>query len=216
MAIDGIITSAEEGNPEAQYQLAMFYIGGEEIPQDFSKAEKWLRKAIDNDYIPAKRELGILIASGSVKGKTEIEAYDLLRSLTTRMDPRAVYYLAFLYENGSGMNRDLISSIRLYGMAANLGYPGAHEDYDRVNELYTKERREILNSRPLLNLEVSDNGIEGACCKDMLDFIMKDDIFFVDSYKGPSIAALNENGEEILLDKCPFCDTECKVIEKRY
>ncbi len=215
MAIDGIISSAEEGNPEAQYQLAMFYIEGKEIPQDFLEAEKWLRKAIDNKNLPAKRELGILIASGSIKEKTENEAYELLQSLTTRMDPRAVYYLAFLYENGSGINRDLVSSIRLYGMAANLGYPGANEDYDRVNELYIKERRAVLNSRPLLNLEVSNNGIEGACCKDMLDFMMNDNIFFVDSYKGPSIAALNENGEEIILNKCPFCDTECKVIEKR-
>ena len=215
MAIDGIIKSAENGNPEDQYQLAMLYTRGEEVPPNYFEAEKWLRKAIENKHLPAERELGILIASGSIKGRTETEAYDLLRSLTNRMDPRAVYYLAFLYENGNCVNRDMVSAIRLYGMAANLGYPGAHEDHDRVNELYIKERRAVLRSRPLLNLEVSDNGIEGACCKDMLDFIQKDDIFFVDSYKGPAIAALNENGEEVILDKCPFCNTELKIIPKR-
>ena len=215
MAIDGILSSAEDGSPEAQYQLAMLYIGGEEVPQDYSEAEKWLRKAIDNKYLPAKRELGILIASGAVKGKTETEAYDLLRSPVDIMDPRSVYYLAFMYENGNCVDRDLVNSIRLYGMAANLGYPGAHEDHDRVNELYVKERRAVLNSRPLLNLEVSDNGIEGACCKDMLDFIERDDIFFVDSYRGPAIAALNDKGEEVILDKCPFCGTESKIVPKR-
>ncbi len=215
MAIDGIISSAEDGSPEAQYQLAMLYIRGEEAPQNYSEAERWLRKAIDSEYLPAKRELGVLIASGAVKGRTEVEAYDLLRSPMDRMDPRAIYYLALLYENGGCVDRDLLSSIRLYGMAANLGYPGAHEDYDRVNKLYIEERRAILNSRPLLNLEISENGIEGACCKDMLDFIQKDDIFFVDSYKGPSIAALNENGEEVILERCPFCNTECKVIPKK-
>lgn len=215
MAIDSILKSAEEGNLESQYQLAMIYILGEEVPQNFAEAEKWLRTASGKGHLPSKRELGILIASGSVKSGAETEAYDLLRSPVDRMDPRSIYYLAFMYETGRGVERSIVDAIRLYGTAANLGYPGAYEDYTRLNEIYTEERRATLRSMPLLNLQISEEGIEAACCKDMLDFVLNEDIYFMDTYKGPAIAARNEKGEDVVLEKCPFCNTEVIIVHKK-
>ncbi|MDN5357113.1 MAG: tetratricopeptide repeat protein [Candidatus Methanomethylophilaceae archaeon] len=214
MAIDGLLSSAEDGSPEAQYQLAMLYIEGEEVPQDYSLAEKWLRRAAGKNYLPANRELGILIASGSVKGRTETEAYDLLRGPVDRMDPRSLYYLALMYETGNCITRDLVSAIRLYAFAASFGYPGAEEDHDRVQKIYDGERAALLRSRPLLDLQVSENGIEAVCCKDMLDFVLIGDIYFIDTYKGPAICALDEKGQEIVLKECPFCGKRCEQVPK--
>ena len=215
MAIDGVLSLAESGDTEAQHQLAMIYILGEEIPQDFKEAEKWLRKASEANHLPSKRELGILIASGSVEGKYGDEAYDLLRGPVDRLDPRSLYYLALMYENGSCVEKDLVNAIRLYGIAASLGYPGAEEDHARVDKIYTEERHAVLRSMPLLNLEVSETGIEAACCKDMLDLIISGDIFFIDSYKGPAIGAMDEEGRDVMLKACPFCGKPVKVVEKR-
>jgi TPR repeat protein len=214
MAIDGLLSSAEDGGPEAQYRLAMLYIEGEEVPQDYAQAEKWLRMAAENDYLPAKRELGILIASGAVEGRSDTEAYDLLRGPVDRMDPRSLYYLALMYETGKCVEKDLVSAIRLFAFAANFGYPGAEEDHDRVQKVYNEERAALLGSRPLLNLQVSENGIEAVCCKDMLDFVLNGDIYFIDTYKGPAICALNEKGEEVILEKCPFCSKKCEQVAK--
>ena len=214
MAIDGSLSSAEDGSPEAQYRLAMLYIEGEEVPQDYALAEKWLRTAAENDYLPAKRELGILIASGAVEGKTDTEAYDLLRGPVDRMDPRSLYYLALMYETGKCVEKDLVSAIRLFAFAASFGYPGADEDHDRVQKFYNEERAALLRSRPLLDLKVSENGIEAACCKDMLDFVLDGDIYFIDTYKGPAICALDEKGEEVVLEKCPFCGKRCEQVAR--
>ena len=104
--------------------------------------------------------------------------------------------------------------MRLYGIAASLGYPGAEEDYSRVVGAYTEERHALLRSRPLLDLEVSESGIEAACCKDMLDLIITGDIFFIDSYKGPAIGAMDEDGRDVMLKACPFCDTPVRTVEK--
>lgn len=214
MAIDGLLSSAEDGSPEARYQLAMLYILGEEVPQDHKLAEKWLRKAIESNYLPAKRELGILIASGSVKGRTESEAYDLLREPVDKMDPRSLYYLALMYETGNCVERDLVSAIRLYAFATNFGYPGADADHDRVQTIYNEERSALLKARPLLKLQVSEDGIEGVCCKDMLDFVLNGDIYFIDTYKGPAICAMDEKGQEVALEKCPFCGRVCEQVPK--
>lgn len=215
MAIDNILESAEKGSLESQYRLAMIYIEGEEVPQDFAEAEKWLRKASGEGHLPSKRELGILIASGSVEGRTDTEAYDLLRGPVDRMDPRSIYYLALMYETGKGIEKSIVDAIRLYGTAANLGYPGAHQDYARLNEIYKEDRRAILRSMPLLNLRISEEGIEAVCCKDMLDFVINDDIYFMDTYKGPAIAAKNEKGEDVILEECPFCATKVTIVPKK-
>ena len=78
MNIDGFLTAANDGDLKAQHQLALIYIQGDAVPQNFAEAEKWLRKASEAGHLPSKRELGILIASGSVEGKHESEAYNLL------------------------------------------------------------------------------------------------------------------------------------------
>lgn len=215
MNIDGFLTAANDGDLKAQHQLALIYIQGDAVPQNFAEAEKWLRKASEAGHLPSKRELGILIASGSVEGKHESEAYNLLIGPIDRLDPRSVYYLAFMYENGKGVGKDVVNAIRLYGIAASLGYPGAEEDYSRVDKMYTEERHAILRSMPLLNLEVSECGIEAACCKKMLDVIIGGDIFFIDSYKGPAIGATDEDGRDVALKACPFCEAPVRVVEKR-
>lgn len=215
MEIEGLLTAAEDGDISAQHRLAMVYIMGEVAPQNFDEAEKWLRKASEAGHLPSKRELGILIASGSVEGRHESEAYELLIGPLDRLDPRSVYYLALMYENGKGVEKDIVNSIRLYGVAASLGYPGAEEDYTRVKEAYTEERHAILRSMPLLNLEVSECGFEAACCKKMLDVIIAGDIFFIDSYKGPAVGAMDEDGRDVALKACPFCNAPVRVVEKR-
>lgn len=38
---------AEQGDPRAQYQLAVLYLRGRGVPQDYAEAAKWLRKAAE-------------------------------------------------------------------------------------------------------------------------------------------------------------------------
>jgi TPR repeat protein len=48
---DSLPKAADNGDVEAQYQLALFYSEGKVIAQDLKEAELWLRKAAENDHI---------------------------------------------------------------------------------------------------------------------------------------------------------------------
>ena len=48
---------AEEGNPEASYQLGILYYRGEGVVQDYAEAAKWFRLAAEQGYAPAQENL---------------------------------------------------------------------------------------------------------------------------------------------------------------
>ena len=49
--------AAEQGNPQAQYNLGVAYKRGGVLPQDHEKAEEWWRKAADGGHAGAQRAL---------------------------------------------------------------------------------------------------------------------------------------------------------------
>ena len=56
--------AAEEGDAEAQYQLGLIYVYGNDEPKDAAKAFEWMSRAAAQNVVPAKRELGIMLVSG--------------------------------------------------------------------------------------------------------------------------------------------------------
>ncbi|MEM7226078.1 MAG: tetratricopeptide repeat protein [Pseudomonadota bacterium] len=66
---------AEEGDVPSQYQIAVLYLRGEGVPQDFAEAAKWFRKAADRGDGDAQFNLGHMYAQGSGVKKDFIEAY---------------------------------------------------------------------------------------------------------------------------------------------
>ncbi len=59
-SLESIITSATEGNPEAQYQLGIMYAKGDGVNKDRDRANKWLRKAANQGHAKAQRALEIV------------------------------------------------------------------------------------------------------------------------------------------------------------
>lgn len=45
---------AEQGDAEAQYNLALMYSNGEGVNKDNSEAEYWYRKAVEQGIVPQK------------------------------------------------------------------------------------------------------------------------------------------------------------------
>lgn len=56
--------SAQQGNLDAQYQLAMKYLNGDGLPSDLPTALKWLRKSVDGGHLRAEYQLGIMYRDG--------------------------------------------------------------------------------------------------------------------------------------------------------
>src|SRR6516164_927691 len=56
--------AAEQGQAEAQYFLARSFARGLGVPQDYSKAARYLRDAAQQGYARAENDLGALYARG--------------------------------------------------------------------------------------------------------------------------------------------------------
>ena len=55
---------AEQGNLDAQYELAMKYLNGHDIAADVAVALKWLRKSVDGGHLRAEYQLGVMYRDG--------------------------------------------------------------------------------------------------------------------------------------------------------
>jgi hypothetical protein len=66
---------AEEGDTDAQYQLAIMYYRGEGVPQDYGKARMWYRRAADRGDADAQLNLGLMYAQGVGVAQNFVEAF---------------------------------------------------------------------------------------------------------------------------------------------
>ena len=62
--VNGICTSAYEGDVDAQYDLGIMYVVGEAVVQDYERAAYWISKAADKDHSGAQWALGLMYEHG--------------------------------------------------------------------------------------------------------------------------------------------------------
>lgn len=56
--------SAEQGDSDAQLNLGLTYLIGDDVEQDFSKARLWLQMAADNGDMDALFHMGMIFSKG--------------------------------------------------------------------------------------------------------------------------------------------------------
>jgi hypothetical protein len=66
---------AQQGIPEAQFNLGLMYANGQGVPQDYAKAEKWYRKAAEQGYALAQLNLGFMYNYGQSVPKDYVLAH---------------------------------------------------------------------------------------------------------------------------------------------
>ena len=214
MESDNLVAMAQSGDAESQYKLGLNYIYGTDVPKDPKEAAKWFSLANDQGFLPARRELGILLASGEAGEQDFERAVQYLSDAADELDPSALYHLGIMYEHGIGVEKDLQRAVRMLAYAAEMGYPGADTDAERVDKILYEERSKKLRARPLLHLQISDVDVEAACCKPMLDKLLAEEIVFIDSYKGPALLGEDKDGMDAVLDCCPFCGAKIQIIPR--
>jgi len=73
-ALDYLRPQAEQGDVNAQYDLALMYFNGEGVPQDFTEAEKWWRKAAEQGNAEAQYNLGVMYANRRIVPQDNADA----------------------------------------------------------------------------------------------------------------------------------------------
>ncbi|WP_119157633.1 tetratricopeptide repeat protein [Caldimonas tepidiphila] len=125
-------SAARAGNFKSQYRLGLLYSAGELLPRDLDKARVFLGMAAqagDRDAIERLATLGQPAAMLTPFQQAELlgssgrpaEAAALYETLARQGDRSAQTRLAWMYEAGRGVPRDLDEAARRFQLAAEAG-----------------------------------------------------------------------------------------------
>ena len=110
--------------PEAAYQLGLLYKSGvlsEPFMPDYSKAETYLRKALDKGYNSAAYELGTLYLNPTGNFKKDFQKANTYYHIAAdNGNPEAQYMLGYMYYYGH-VEKNINKSLKYHEMAAAQG-----------------------------------------------------------------------------------------------
>lgn len=112
---------AESGNPEAQFELAMYF----HSQKEFDTAIAWLKAASSNSYMKAMTNLAICYYFGDGVTQSYEEALALLQKSSENGDLSAKYYIGLSYLNGNGVKQDCRKGFEILLDCAKNGMPWA-------------------------------------------------------------------------------------------
>lgn len=112
---------AEQGDREAQYNLAFLYKQGKGVMEDKGKAAEWFRKAADQGLADAQYQLGNMYDKGDGVAQNASYAFVWYRMAAQQGDPLSQTNLGVLYANGEGVRQDLVMAYVWFNLAAAQG-----------------------------------------------------------------------------------------------
>ena len=98
---------AEQGNVDAQYNLALCYMNGEGVTQNCKKALEWYTKAAKQGDSWAQTNLGYCYYYGNGVRKSYKKAVEWFTKAAEQGTHNAQYHLGECYLNGNGVEKDL-------------------------------------------------------------------------------------------------------------
>ena len=131
--IEELRLAAEQGDPDAQYELGRMYNKGEGVPPDGQEAVRWLQLAAEQGNADAQLILGLADAGG--------EAARWYRLAAEQGNANAQAVLGAMYVTGEGVPQDYVQSHKWLNLAASRTTPEKAEDNrslrDQLAELMT-------------------------------------------------------------------------------
>ena len=112
---------AEQGASAAQFNLGVYYLLGQDAPQDYSEAVRWFRMAAKQDDAEAQYNLAMLYAKGLGVPQDSAEAVRWFRMAAEIGHAKAQNHLALMIANGQGVPRDYVEAAQWYRKAAEQG-----------------------------------------------------------------------------------------------
>mgnify|MGYP000878904472 CR=1 FL=1 len=112
---------AEQGDIDAQYQLAFMLEHGLGVKTDLEGAVHWYAKAAEQGDVDAQNQLARLHAEGLCGPQDYAEATRYWRMAAAQEDDEALYNLGVVYDDGLGVAADYVQAASYYRQAAALG-----------------------------------------------------------------------------------------------
>ena len=125
---------ADKGDAKAESELAYMYSHGQGVPQDYSEALRWRRKAAEQGYPGGEDGLGYMYLYGLGVSQDYTEALRWYRKAADQGDAMGQNSLALMYEQGQGAPQDYAEALRWYRKAVEQSYASAQ--YNLGNMYY--------------------------------------------------------------------------------
>ena len=141
---------AKQGNADAQYNLALLYYLGSEVPRDIRYAIYWYTKAAKQGHVNAQYELGELYIDGTgiIQHDSKQGIYWLTKAAEQGL-AQAQFSLAYIHEYGEEGPLDYKKAFYWYTKAAEQGDPFAKEDRDEMlKKMSPSQIEEVLKFSP--------------------------------------------------------------------
>lgn len=120
-----IRTSAQEGDPAAQFLVGRRYAEGDGVPVNYAEAAKWFHLAAQKGHTEAQENLGVMYANGRGVTQDYAEAVLWYEKAAKSGNPEVQAELGDIYFFGRGGMKDHRRAKQWYEMAAVNGIPRA-------------------------------------------------------------------------------------------
>ena len=120
--------AAEQGDAEAQHNLALMYYNGKGVPRDYKQAETWFRLAAEQGNASAQSNLGVMYANGEGVPRDYKQAAMWSRLAAEQGNAFAQDNLGFMYLHGKGVPRDYKQAETWFRLAAEQEYASAQNN----------------------------------------------------------------------------------------
>ncbi len=118
-------TAAKRGDPEAQFELGLYYHDGLEVVRDYEAAGVWFQRAAQQGHPGAELALGKMCLNAEGGLPDELQAVKWIRRAAAQGYAPAQDELARLYSDGIGVEKDPLEALNWASKAAEQGFPEA-------------------------------------------------------------------------------------------
>lgn len=134
-AVEWFQKAAQRGYAPAQVNLAVLYLNGWGVSQNYGIAQRWFREAADRHFAPAYYNLGEMYFKGMGVPQDNAEALRFFRLAAEAGDSYAQTNLGYMYDRGLSVKSDLATAAQWYRRAADAGNPLAQSN---LADLYAR------------------------------------------------------------------------------
>ena len=122
-----LTSTAQSGEPQAQYLLALFYSCCGPTPRDKAAAQRWMLKSAEQGYVPAQAGMGEMYLANHINGPVPnyADADRWLRLAAVQGEVEAQFWLGVGYERGYFGAIDYEESLKWLRKAAAQELPDA-------------------------------------------------------------------------------------------
>lgn len=114
--------AAANGTPKEQFELAVGYLEGENVPRDAFIASRLFMVSADNNYAPAQHNLGLMYLEGRGVVQNDGLSVYWFRKAARQNFAESLFNLGYMYEKGRGVAQSDHLAFQSYELSAKQGY----------------------------------------------------------------------------------------------